>query len=737
VTQDVSAERDGRFDAWIDALVALSPAGLWIIEDVHWASSDLLAFLDVAAGRDQPIVCTARPSLLDTAADWVAGAAQLDLATLPTTSAAELVRALVGDSLPAALVTAIADRSDGNPLFIEELLRTWVSVGTLSREDGGWRLTVEPGAVTLPATVQAIYAAQLDDLPGDARQVARRASVAGRRFADAALEPLEIAGLRDGLDVLRRRAFVAGPYADPLSGDVYAYRHALLRDAGYASLARVERARLHAALASWLEQTAGDRVTDVAQLIAEHYAAAAESVPAIGTTEGLARPALSRAAADWFERAASAAVAMAAPASAVRLFDRSIELTETDAPADVARRRLRRGAVLADTAELDAGIDDMAAALDVFGADLSTSHALFAEAAYRLALAYMQQIRFPEAEHLSADAVRRLDREEEPAGTARLMGLHAWSVAAQGRDEGAIDESLRARAIGASLGDPGLEVDLLEHYSATADELDMLDPAVWDELEELARAAGRWRQVVIALRVRGMLRLDVDPSSALPLIQESAELAEAHGFTEQRGWAELARAEVLFVSGDWDESLAAADRAIGLGERYAYERLVFRTWMVVLPLLADRRDPSWIPRFERWWGGAVSHFPPSPSPYGTVLAAARQLWIARARGEALGGDVSLPDDIPPFLNPHFLAAREIITEALIDRGEFDRAAIVVGQEPDHDWTPLMRASHSLMSSWLATARGEPERARHLASQAATHARSVGARWWLERALGLA
>ena len=205
-------ERDARFGAWADALDALDASAAWIIEDVHWAGPDLLAFLDHAAQGDQRLVIvTARPSLLDSAAEWVATGEQLELSTLPRTDASALVTALVGDALPAELVAAIAERSDGNPLFIEELLRTWISVGTLVATDGGWRLAIEPGAVNLPPTVQAIYAAQLDDLPADARLVARRASVAGRRFPQAAMPALELEGLDDGLDVLRRRAFVAGP----------------------------------------------------------------------------------------------------------------------------------------------------------------------------------------------------------------------------------------------------------------------------------------------------------------------------------------------------------------------------------------------------------------------------------------------------------------------------------------------------------------------------------------------
>ena len=173
---------------------------VWLVEDIHWAGGDLLAFLAQAASwpsrGGRLVVATARPSVLEHLAE---GTPVLELPPLPSLEAGELIRALVGDALPEDVVAAVAERSDGNPLFIEELLRSWISSGTLVAEGPGWRLAVAPDAVPLPATVQAIYAAQLDDLPGAARLLARRASVAGRRFAARALEPLEVPDRGNGI----------------------------------------------------------------------------------------------------------------------------------------------------------------------------------------------------------------------------------------------------------------------------------------------------------------------------------------------------------------------------------------------------------------------------------------------------------------------------------------------------------------------------------------------------------
>ena len=100
----------------------------------------------------------------------------MDLAALPTADAAALVRALVGDALPEELDSAVVDRSDGTPLFIEELLRTWVGVGTLVREEDAWRLTVRPEAVAAFAEAERLDVGYFEDRPA-----ARASSEAAKR----------------------------------------------------------------------------------------------------------------------------------------------------------------------------------------------------------------------------------------------------------------------------------------------------------------------------------------------------------------------------------------------------------------------------------------------------------------------------------------------------------------------------------------------------------------------------
>jgi predicted ATPase len=164
-------------------------------------------------------------------------------------------------------VQTVAERSDGNPLFVEELLRSWITTGVLSPADGGWRLSALTDEIVFPSTVQALYSGQLDDLAPSARDAVRRVSVAGRRFPMAALGPLGVTQPEVEVDALRRRTFVTGPEPDLIYGATFVFRHALLRDAGYASLSRAERSHLHVAMARWLEDKASTAEAAVAELV--------------------------------------------------------------------------------------------------------------------------------------------------------------------------------------------------------------------------------------------------------------------------------------------------------------------------------------------------------------------------------------------------------------------------------------------------------------------------------------
>src|SRR6266511_2640223 len=366
------ADRQAVFAAWLEGLDALTEGrrSLWLVEDAHWAGPDVLQFLAFAGshatGAGRLVLATARPSILERRPEWCRGDGEpawrrprlLDLQPLAPLDAAALVRALVGEALSPELVETVAECSDGNPLFVEELLRSWIATNVLSPADGGWRLSAQTDEIVFPSTVQALYCGQLDDLAPSARDAAQRVSVAGRRFPLAALGPLGVTQPEAEVDALQRRAFVAGPEPDLVYGTTFVFRHALLRDAGYASLSRAERTHLHVAMARWLEGLVPKAEAAVSELVARHYAAALETLPTVGAeVDGPDRAGLTRLAAGWFERAALSAVRLAAYDASALLLRRALDLTPEGAFADQARRLGWLGDTLRRTGDLEESME--------------------------------------------------------------------------------------------------------------------------------------------------------------------------------------------------------------------------------------------------------------------------------------------------------------------------------------------------------------------------------------------
>ena len=247
---------------WAAELADAQPLIL-IFEDIHWAEDPLLELIEHLAERvrDAPllILCLARPELLDVRPGWGGGrlrATAIELERLAPSESEELVEALLEEiELPAPVRAALLDKTEGNPLFVEETIRMLVE---------------EPGdqtaAARIPDTIQALIAARIDRLPRNEKAVLQRASVIGRVFwanAVAKLSP-DIDDLDAVLESLVLRDFLVRESRSAISGeDAYRFKHVLIRDVGYAGLSKGGRADLHEGFAAWLAVRAADELIEI------------------------------------------------------------------------------------------------------------------------------------------------------------------------------------------------------------------------------------------------------------------------------------------------------------------------------------------------------------------------------------------------------------------------------------------------------------------------------------------
>jgi class 3 adenylate cyclase/tetratricopeptide (TPR) repeat protein len=246
-----------------------------VFEDLHWVDTETQALLESLVES----LPTARLLLLvnyrpEYSHGWGNKTyyMQLRLDALPPESAGELLEVLLGsDGALQPLKQVLAARTGGNPLFLEESVRTLVETGGLVGARGGYRLAKPLRDIHVPATVQAILAARIDRLPPEEKQLLQRAAVVGKDVPYALLaaiaeEPEE--RLRTLIAHLQAAEFL---YETTLFPDLeYTFKHALTHEVTYGTLLQGRRKELHTGIVGAIEHFYPDRLTEHVERLAHH-----------------------------------------------------------------------------------------------------------------------------------------------------------------------------------------------------------------------------------------------------------------------------------------------------------------------------------------------------------------------------------------------------------------------------------------------------------------------------------
>ena len=270
--------------AWPRFVSALAKAPLvLLIEDLHWADSQLLAILDSIRTRSAGpvlVLATARPEFADDHPDFSVardGSMSTTLRPLLSGEAAGVLENLVGaGALPEAVRAEVLDRADGNPFFLEQLVGGLVDAGALTPTGAGWTFQRDIAREGLPDTVQGVLAARLDRLPPEHKLVLQEAAVVGRAFWPSAVAlSIDRPTVDDALIDLESKGFVVARPTSSVGGQVeFSFRHALILDVAYEGVPLARRARSHARAAAWLQDLAGPEDEALIELVAHHYRSA-------------------------------------------------------------------------------------------------------------------------------------------------------------------------------------------------------------------------------------------------------------------------------------------------------------------------------------------------------------------------------------------------------------------------------------------------------------------------------
>ena len=285
---ELSAEaRRRRIFAAVKRLVhghAEAGAMLLLLEDLHWFDAASLALAEelvaIGPGTRTMVVLSFRPEFeppFAARSDYT----QLPLRPLGVEAIAAIVASRAGrDPSLDGLAERLAGRTDGNPLFCEEMLAALVEGGALAGEPGAYRLVRELGELRIPGTVQAVLAARIDRLAPVEKRTLQAASVIGRSFSDELLA--SVAELDEtALEVSLRTLSAAELIFERAPGRrEHVFKHALTADVAYASLLQRDRRELHARAARGIERLDPERLDERAALISDHYERAGEPVAA-------------------------------------------------------------------------------------------------------------------------------------------------------------------------------------------------------------------------------------------------------------------------------------------------------------------------------------------------------------------------------------------------------------------------------------------------------------------------
>jgi class 3 adenylate cyclase/tetratricopeptide (TPR) repeat protein len=382
-----------------EALATVTPLVV-MIDDLHWADDALLDLIEAIAARSHgaPIVflCTARPELLIRRPAWGSGkhgfvSVALE-PLLPDESSRLIDELLDGDALPVELRQSILRRADGNPFFIEEIVRMLIDRGVIVRADGRWQVApdwAESGEAddpAIPDTVQGVLAARIDLLTPVERDILRHASVIGRTFWPSALmgitDHLTWEQLDEGLHSLIAKDLIMpatnpSQVDDPFQADEprYLFKHPLTRDVVYEAMPRARRAHEHEHFAEWLETFAAGREVEYAELLARHYDEYYRQANLARSRDTERRRAVRAKIVRYLEMAGDEAMIRQATDAAVRAYTRAITLLLEDGEAAKTEFRdalvslyAHRGDAKALRTNGDGAFDDYRVALGIWQA---------------------------------------------------------------------------------------------------------------------------------------------------------------------------------------------------------------------------------------------------------------------------------------------------------------------------------------------------------------------------------
>lgn len=533
-----------------------------VFEDLHWAdptSLDLLETLFPLTDHcSLMLLAVFRPVRQDLAWRFHENATR-DYVHRYTSVAVEPLgeadsRTLVGnllevEDLPEQVRALILSKAEGNPFFVEEVIRSLLDAELVIRDGDHWRATKEIEHIALPDTLAGVITARLDRLSEESRTVAQTASVIGREFEFGTLEEIfdGSASLHDSLSDLQRRELIREKGRVPQPH--YMYKHVLTQEAAYNSLLLSRRRELHLRVAECLERIAPDFHYDISR----HYLQAGEQVRALPHLVAAGE---------------HAARAYSSP-EAIGAFTQALEILVDAKDRDLERRAYEGlGGSLTANSDVSTAVETyhkMYHSAQEYGDSPMQVSALNNLGFLR----GLVQGEFPEAEDHLAEAERLARECGDHSGLAGVHMTYCYMRVPFGNFDNAVEHLEEAAEIGQHLEMDEPRLFGLTHIANTLNYMTRFDEAHEKVLEALPLAEQlgnkKWQSELLGYtsplyHLRGG-ELDAAAESA----QKGKELAELIGAAEQEGYANITLGLVSWFKGDYEAAIGYYEAGLNAG----------------------------------------------------------------------------------------------------------------------------------------------------------------------------
>ncbi|HVF52208.1 MAG TPA: adenylate/guanylate cyclase domain-containing protein [Actinomycetota bacterium] len=574
---DVPMGREKLFDLWrryLERLAARYPLVL-VLEDIHWADEGLLDFIEFLADWGQGAIMTvalARPELLDKRPGWGGGKRNytaMYLDPLGPQESDDMLTDLFGDALPVDVRTMISARSEGNPLYTEEIARMLIDRAVLVHESEGWRLASRIEGIDIPRSIHALVAARVDGLTPPEKELLQDAAVVGRVFWSGVVARLAhqtSSQTREQLGYLRMKELITPREPSSFSNEhEFGFHHALIRDVAYDSLPKKLRAEKHVEVARWAASGPTADRDDIVELIATHFGQALAYMAEMGAAKDETAD-LQERLLFWAVRAAERSRRAWQTDHALEWYRKALDVTEQlgkgggEAGALWEALAFTAVDVLPDEETAEA-FSRAIAAYQAGGNEVGVGRA---KAGYSKTL--FQMGKEEAAVAMAEEAVSVLRSKNDEGSLARAVAALARLYWLSDRDEEAERLAAEATDLAGRAGDRETEALALNIRGLTLCSVEGVEAALEPvrQSHAIAREIGQLPLLLYTGHNIGLYRTDLGDSdgSGQKTLEDTLELARRHGRGMNRALLAITLCSIYARQGRFDQAEAVITQAV-------------------------------------------------------------------------------------------------------------------------------------------------------------------------------